>query len=84
MERTRFPHLKLFKEITPKCKRGQPLLHMTHCLDRIFMPTKYNQNNPNGNKSYGATMYPLLNSLNGNNSKIVQGKATVFARDAPS
>ena len=45
MEQTRFHRQNFSREITERLSKGEhPYLHVTHCLDVIYIPTKYNQN----------------------------------------
>ena len=48
------------REITQQASKGeQPFLHATHCLDPIYMPTKYYQNISKGIKVIERTSFCL-------------------------
>ena len=55
-----FPYKVHLREITQKDSKGeQPFLHATHCLDLIYMPTKYYQNISKGIKNIERTSFCL-------------------------
>ena len=80
-----FPYKVNSREITQKASMGEkPILHMTHRLDPIYMPTMYYQNISKGIGVIERTSFPLLRSFKGDNSKGQQGTETILARNTPS